>query len=105
VNSIAQLETNICASPEDDVDAFRLQVALGRVTPGSNELPTLPILKKPLPHKLCELICAYKLIDVLYDLQEQKNPTLFENPTYPKHRVSALLPTQVRSSRIHGHYC
>ena len=95
MNSIAQLETNISTSSVEDVDAFRLQKALGRVTPGEGLSAPL-VLKKPLPHKLCELVCAYRLIDVLYDLQEQENPTLFRNPSYPKHSVSALLPLQVR---------
>ncbi len=91
---MAQLEIDVNSSA-DDVDASCLQWALVRVTPGSSSLPALPVLKQLLPHKLCEIICAYKLIDILYDLQQQKSLSLFENPLYPKHRISKFLLMQM----------
>ena len=92
---MAQLESDVDSS-EDDTDASGLRWALARVPPGSSSLPGPPNLKRPLPHRLCEVICAYKLIDVLYDLQQQDAPPSFENPSYTKQRISRFLPTQVK---------
>jgi len=60
-------------SSPDDPDAASLQWALAKVTPGS------PALRRLLPYRLCEVICAYKLIDILYDLQEQDSPSPFDH--------------------------
>lgn len=95
VESIGQLETDIDSSPADDVEASGLQLALARVKPGSISLPAPPVLKRPLPFKLCEVVCVYRLIDVLYDIQEQDKLSPFINPSYPKHRFQSFLPTQV----------
>ena len=92
VQAVDELESSIDTSPADDNDAHRLQVVLSRVVPGSDSLPAPPTIKKPLTMKLCEIICSYKLMDVLYDLQEQDRTTPFENPAYPKQRLHAFLP-------------
>ena len=94
MKSIAQLEDGVDSSV-DDADASRLRWALASVVPGSSSLPGPPILKRPLPHRLCEIVCAYRLIDILYDLQEQDTLS-FENPSYPKQRLSKFLSTQVK---------
>ena len=95
MQSIAQLESDIDSS-EDDMDTSHLRWASARVPPGSSSLPGPPILKRPLPYRLCEVICAYKLIDILYDSQQQDALPSFENPLYTKQRISRFLLTQVK---------
>ena len=51
-----------------------------------------------------EIICTYKLIDVLYDLQENQSPLLFKNPLYIKQCLSTFLPTQVKYNWSKNHY-
>lgn len=100
VDSVRQLETNLVSSPADDAEAHRLCFAVAKVelAPDSVSLPEPPVLRRPLPLRLCEVVCLYRLVDVLYDLQERDTLLPFENPTYPKHRVSKFLPTQVSST-------
>jgi hypothetical protein len=94
VDSILQLETNVDALQGEDIEASRLQVALYRVTPGSTQFPASQILKRTQTIRLCEMVCAYRFIDVLYNLQAPETST-FEHPIYPKRRLTDYLPTQV----------
>ena len=99
VNSIVQLEMDVDSST-DDPETSSLRWALARVPPGSSSLPSPPFLRKPLLHRLCEILCAYRLMDVLYDLQQQESPSSFNKPSYPKQRVSMFLPTQVTRNSL-----
>jgi hypothetical protein len=96
MDCIAQLEKDV-SFPSDNRDALGLQGALVRVLPGSTSLPSPPYLKKTIRPRVCEMICAYRLIDILYDLQELKAPSSYERPIYPKQRLHKFLPTRVKS--------
>jgi hypothetical protein len=95
MDSIVQLESNVETSQDGDPEAARLRVALCRVLPGSSQFPAQTSLKRHQAIRLCEVMCAYRLIDVLYQLQGQ-DPLDFQRPMYSKQRISDYLPTQVR---------
>jgi hypothetical protein len=101
IDSIVQLETNVDSLQSHDTEAGRLQVALYRVAPDSSQFPPPMALKREHSVRLCEMLCAYRFVDILYNLQEQDAPT-FERPLYPKFCLSAYLPTQVRKQVIQG---
>jgi hypothetical protein len=94
MEAIAKLENEVGQSK--DTDAERLKGALARVLPGSSSFPTRSNLDSGIKHRVCELICGYKLIDVLYDLQDPKPLSSYERPSYPKQRLKKNLPTKVK---------
>lgn len=101
IDSIIRLEENVYSSRSEDLEANRFTSALCRVPAGSIAFPDSTDIKRGQAIKLCETLCAYRLIDVLYLLQEE-DATAFERPMYPKWRVSDYLPNQVRKSRVYN---
>ncbi len=93
-------EMESLAKSATDESAARLRKALVVVSSASTSFPAPPVLTRPLPYRLCEAVCAYKLIDVLYDLQEQESPSM-DNPLYPKLRIKEYLPNEVKYSSVH----
>ena len=76
-----------------------MKSALTIPDPGS--MSGLTEQKRAQANKLCEMMCAYKLIDTLYLLQEQDTPT-FNRPLYPKNSKS-LCPGAVNMPcDVHG---
>jgi hypothetical protein len=94
----------VVKSATTDESAARLRKALVVVSAASTSFPPPPVLTRPLPYQLCEAVCVYKLIDVLYDLQEQESPSL-DNPSYPKMRIKWYLPNEVKYSSDHLTTC
>ena len=94
LEAMAKLEDEVDRSK--DTVAERLKGALGRVLPESHLLPTRSNLDRGIKHKVCEVICAYRLVDLLYDLQDPKSPSSYERPSYPKQRFKRFLPTKVK---------
>ena len=94
IYSLVQLETNVESLQSDDPEAGHLQVALYRVAPCCDKFPPPMNLKQAHSIRLCKMICAYRFIDVLYNLQEQDEPS-FERPVYSKFCLSPYLLSQV----------
>ena len=101
IESIVRMETNVNSFQSHDTEAGRLQVALYRVAPDSSQFPPPMALKRGHSVLLCEMLCAYRFIDILYNLQEQDAPT-FKRPLYRKSCLSTYLPKQVRKQVIQG---
>jgi hypothetical protein len=93
IDSIVQLETNVDSLQSHNTEAGRLQVALYRVAPDSSQFPPPMALKQGHSVQLCEMLCTYRFVDILYNLQEQDALT-FECPLYPKFCLSVYLPIQ-----------
>jgi len=93
-------EMESLAKSATNENAVRLRKALVVVSSASTSFPAPPVLTRPLPYRLCEAVCAYKLVDILYDLQEQESLSL-DNPSYPKLRIKEYLPNEVKYSSVY----
>jgi hypothetical protein len=55
-----------------------------------NALPILSKVSRDVGVELCGILCAYRLLDVLYDLS--KMASFYPRPSYPKFNFSAHHP-------------
>lgn len=94
---MTQLESELDPQAGVNLEASDLRRLLARVDHHADKMPDPPRLNRGIALKLCELICAYRLCDVLYALE---NPQAsenalggFSNPRYDKHGLKGLGPT------------
>lgn len=90
LNALQTLEAEITHGHEShDLDHFPVTNLMALVTPNATAMPPAPNLDKNVAPHLCSLLCAYRLADVLYSLQD---PAPTQNPRYGKHSLADLWP-------------
>lgn len=71
------------------MEAMDVHKALTVVKPGSDSIPTSGDVSNSSARRLCNVMAAYRLMDVLYALQQ---PTTMLNPRHGKLPRKGLVP-------------
>jgi hypothetical protein len=91
---MCKLETDITPTAPN-LDALDMQNALVLVQPDALSFPIPVEMSQPVAGKLCSLICAYRLTDILHALEGWESQ--HQNPAYGRLTWSGLIPdTKVR---------
>jgi hypothetical protein len=89
IQAMKKLETQLFDGTHsmEALDAHRI---MSIVKPGSKGLPSTVDVSPALARQLCNIISAYRLMDVLFALQT--SPPIFQNPHYGRLPLKGLLP-------------
>jgi hypothetical protein len=89
IQEMYRLEKQL-ADGTHSVEAMGMQKALVMVSNSDDRFPDASTISKPEARKLCSVLAAYRLMDVLYALQ---TPVVeYRNPRYAKLPRQGLMP-------------